>query len=92
MRQSQHIFQVWRMLRMSEVFRKNEPVRDVVETVSLRSKQEVDRESGRSAWCSLHYAFSYHISDKENRPRWRAGRLPWRNDGQHSWILGIIDS
>ena len=44
---------------------KNEPVRDVVETVSLRSKQEVDRESGRSAWCSLHYAFSYHISDKE---------------------------
>ena len=61
---------------------KNEPVRDVVETVSLRSKQEVDRESGRSAWCSLHYAFSYHISDKETV------RVGERDDG----LGGMMDS
>lgn len=44
---------------------KNEPVRDVVETVFLRGKQEYSPDSDRSAWCSLYYAFSYHISDKD---------------------------
>ncbi|MDE6364211.1 MAG: M56 family metallopeptidase [Lachnospiraceae bacterium] len=44
---------------------KNEPVRDVVEMVTMRSKQEYSPGSNRSAWCSLSYAFSYHISDKD---------------------------
>ncbi len=44
---------------------KKEPVCDVVENVSLHSRQEFGQESNRAAWCSLYYTFSYHISDKE---------------------------
>lgn len=45
---------------------KNEPERDVVEDVFLCGREEFDRSSNRSAWCSLYYAFSYHISDKKS--------------------------
>lgn len=45
---------------------KKEPVRDVVENVFFRSKEEFSPTSNRSAWCSLFYTFSYHISDQDN--------------------------
>lgn len=44
---------------------KDEPVRDVVNKVFLHSREEYSRDSRRSAWCSLYYTFSYHISDKD---------------------------
>lgn len=44
---------------------KDEPVRDVVNKVFLHSREEYSRDSSRSAWCSLYYTFSYHISDKD---------------------------
>lgn len=44
---------------------KKEPVRDVVENVFFRSKEEFSPNSNRSAWCSLFYTFSYHISDQD---------------------------
>lgn len=44
---------------------KDEPVRDVVNEVFLHSREEYSRDSSRSAWCSLYYTFSYHISDKD---------------------------
>ncbi len=44
---------------------KSEPERDVVEDVFLRDKEAFDQGSNRSAWCTLYYTFSYHISDKE---------------------------
>ncbi len=44
---------------------KDEPVRDVVNKVFLHSSEEYSRDSSRSAWCSLYYTFSYHISDKD---------------------------
>ncbi len=44
---------------------KDEPVCDVVNKVFLHSREEYSRDSSRSAWCSLYYTFSYHISDKD---------------------------
>lgn len=44
---------------------KGEPVRDVVNEVFLHSREEYSQDSSRSAWCSLYYTFSYHISDKD---------------------------
>lgn len=44
---------------------KDEPVRDVVNKVFLHSREEYSRDSSHSAWCSLYYTFSYHISDKD---------------------------
>jgi len=46
-------------------FRKNEPERDISNRVRLSNKEEYVQNGYGSAWCSLDYSFSYHISDKE---------------------------
>lgn len=44
---------------------KNEPEQDISDRVCLTSKEEYAQNGYGSAWCSLDYGFSYHISDKE---------------------------
>lgn len=44
---------------------KNEPEHDISDRVRLTSKEEYAQNGYGSAWCSLDYSFSYHISDKE---------------------------
>ncbi|MDE7324638.1 MAG: M56 family metallopeptidase [Lachnospiraceae bacterium] len=63
---------------------RNEPERDVVEDIFLsgKSTEEFGQDSNRSAWCSLYYTFSYHISDK------KTVRIGERDD----CVGGMIDS
>lgn len=44
---------------------KNEPEQDISDRVCLTNKEEYAQNGYGSAWCSLDYGFSYHISDKE---------------------------